>query len=136
MSRFLPGRELEVIFEARQVITLLKAQLQYPYHLANSIPQSEQFANRKRIYKLACSLRNIVHQITSTDLYVDSEGLQYLCWEDAHLALKHGDAFFSDDSRNFCYRICTVPADGIQIFVSFVEIYGTAVRFGHKICAG
>ena len=122
--------------EARQAITLIKGRLQYPFHLANSVPQSERFTNRKRVYKLACPLRDIVHSVTLADLYRDSEGLKHPRWEDAHLALKHGYAFTSDGSRDFCYCSCTLPAGGIQLFASFVDIYGTAVRFGHKICAG
>lgn len=124
LSRFLPGWEFEAVFEARQETIRLKGRWKHLYRLVKSIQQSDALANRKRVYKLACSLRNIMDQVTSTSLCGDSEGIQFRRWVSAHPAHKHRDTFFSKGSRDFCYRRCTIPASSIQVFISLVEIFG------------
>lgn len=100
-----------------------KGRWNYFYRLVKSLQQSDTLTNRKRVYNLACSLRNIVDQATSTSLCGDSEGIQSFRWVDAYPTLKHRDTFFSKGSRDFCYRMCTIPASSIHIFVSLVGIY-------------
>lgn len=124
MSRFLPGREFKVIFEARQHATSLRERWQSLYRLVKSIQGNKPFANRKRVYKLACSLRDIVDQVTSTGFYGDFEVLQCLHLVNEHAAFKHSDTFFSDESRDFCYRSYAIPAGAIHVSISFVETYG------------
>lgn len=130
MSRFLPGRECEAVFEARRhaASASLRGRWQSLYHLVNSIRKSDPFTNRGRIWGLACSLRTIMDQVASTSLRGSSADLldrRDFHWADATTALKESKSFFPSASGSFNPRVLAVPAGALRLFISLVEIYGS-----------
>lgn len=130
MTRFLPGREFQAIFEARQRPARLRGRWQSFYRLAKSIRRREPFRNRERVYNLACFMQAILDQVASISLSGDPEMPRPLRWVDAHPPLEHRDASFSEGSRDLWYRNLLVPAGGVRVFVSHVETYGRSYVSG------
>ena len=139
MSRFLPGREFEPIFEARQKQNAVQLRERWHslYLLVKTLRKSKRFKNRERVFRLASSLRAIVEQVASTNLCGDADTLQLLHWIDAHTTLKSYDTSLSDGSRVFNYRGLAVLQGCRQLFVSLVDVYGwhyvAGIRFGASV---
>ena len=132
-SRFLPGREFEAIFEAFTEEASLRGRWEALYHLVKSIWQTSPFENRDRVWKLACSLRAILGQVTSSSLDGDSDPSQSLNWVDACATLTPSYKGFSEGSRAFHSRTLCVPFTPVRAFVSLVEFferrYVSGIRF-------
>lgn len=133
LSRFLPGREFEAIFEARLHAVSLRGRWHSLYQLVKSLRQTNHFANRLRVWKLACSWRDVLDQVASTSLHGDVEALQSLRWIDASTEIKGNWDIFNSGTRALYQRGIGIPSRVRRVFVSFVETWGrcyvSAIRF-------
>lgn len=141
-SRFQPGGEFEFIFEAASHFSRARGRWQEIYHGVEALqyePLQSQacIRNRKRVWHLASSLRDLMSKAIGTECEGADNYLQGLLddarWITACRGLHELRHDFSYGSRMIFQRSVNVPDDAVGLFVSMINIFGRRYVSGIRI---
>ncbi|KAG7294169.1 hypothetical protein NEMBOFW57_004238 [Staphylotrichum longicolle] len=141
-SRFQPGGEFEFVFEAASHFSRVRGRWQEIYHGVKALqyePLQSQVCmqNRKRVWHLASSLRDLMSKARGTECEGADNYVQELLddphWITACRGLHELRHDLSYGSRMIFQRSVNVPDDAVGLFVSMIDIFGRRYVSGIRI---
>lgn len=123
-SRFLPGGELECVFETRGLARRLGGRWRSAYRTTAAALRGDDAKNRARIWELACGMWKLMDVVNAGGLRGDEDGLGSLRWVVASRALRAGKAEFTHGSRDLFRRTLALSPGAVSVCVSLVEVFG------------
>jgi hypothetical protein len=139
--RFLPGRDLDYVLEARPYLPSLQGKGRTLFCSVRRLSHEEAAVNRRRVYGLASSLCDLIRQAeTSTESCLGDSYHHYCCGEDKReFTWVNASRFGLHEPwslQGVNGRSLRVPARESAIFISTVNIYGCRYVSGIRIRKG
>ena len=131
-SRFLQHQEFGFVFESFQHESFMRGNWKSLYSLVSTLHSHPAMVNRKRVWNLACSLREALEHTTGGEcagvpvqsFFEPSAPVDHRQWVTATRALRAPDARFRCGRRSLWERSLALPLGPAALFVSSVEEFG------------
>lgn len=131
-SRFLPGQEYDFIFEAAYHGPSLRGRWESLFTFVKALLNDAAVVNRKRVWKLALSMRDILDKMGESECAGDAVQSFFepgaprddRRWTTASRSLKTPSSHFTSGRRSLWERAITLPTGPVIPFVSGCEILG------------